>query len=1170
MLLGTFELGDRVGKGGMGVVHRGRYVGPGENVDVAVKFVTGPGSAARSAEAAFLREARFAAQLNHPGIVTSLDAGRIGPEIAESVGVADGTPYLVMEWVEGGTLDERTRALDWRWIRYVLARLLSALGHAHALGILHRDIKPSNVLCRTRSDGFDPLLTDFGIGRAYEVASPEDEHGPVVGTPYYMAPEQILGSWRDEGPWSDLYSLGILAWRLTTGTVPFRGERQEVLRAHLSAKFPDWRPITEVPADLERWLRRMTARNVEGRFSTAADAARALLALEPARAQRSRGRVHRETPTTTRLSATRLPVEGGTWDHTQPLDFERAAGESGARPPTSEFVPLPARWLDEDRVIERHLRGAGLGLFGLRRTPLVGRHAEKQALWDAVRASGEDRLPRCVVLRGFAGSGKSALAEWLARRGAEVGALTTFRAYHHEQPSVGHGLEGMIERRFRTQDLPFDEALARVRTSLGPMGLDPAALLQEALGMVERIVPTSDDQADRARILSRSEWFMGVRRVIEYEARHRHVLVILDDAHWSEASIEFALGLLHEARGAITVVVTLRDPLQPERRGQAAHETLTELCEHPRTRTHTLAPLSTEDQRELVERLLGLEATLADEVVRRTAGHPLFAVQLVGDWVARGILEVGPDGFHARKGAASRLPDDIHSTWQERIASVLAPLDDPEAARGALELAAILGRDVDEHEWRRAADGELPLDLIDGLERFGLLDRRAVGWSFVHGMLHESIVQDIPSARIPALHRRCAAAIQGVAGRLAGRSWERIAEHCSAAGDYGDALVAITTAVTVHFDRENAEGVLRAAPLVQPLAEAAGRPHDLGVAESLARWGTILRFTLNLAAARETTARALELALEGRSAEEFLKHPDKRRNWVISRAHSEFALFADEEGDGEGALRHSEEAQYAAAAAGLVREEAWAASIRTSTLNEIGRLAEAHRTASAALKRLESNGDGTSKHAVHVLYSLAENEALQGHREAAIAYTLRAVSLASRLHSRASVAYGETRLAALYWFDGDLDLARLSATRAREIYLAAGSTAAGYLDVNIASFDADEGRYNGHRPRLKQLLDEFVDRGWERLTPLIRLMLATCAAGEGDWETSERLFEEAMHSQSRSGRVVPEYPAYLLYLAEAARDGRPALAARALAESRTHQSAAPRRIAERMERLAVN
>lgn len=216
LVLERFTIGERIGDGGHGTVHRAwderlcRWV--------AVKAVVGD-SAGR-----VLREAHAAARLNHPGIVTLYELGE-----------HNGCAYLVSELVEGPNLRElaRTAEISDREVADVGAELCAALTHAHSAGVVHRDLKPDNVLVRrghsggrfTRDSGERALLADFGIA-SVEDAPTLTATGQVVGTLAYMSPEQAMGE--EVGPQSDVYSLGLTLYELWSGLNP-------VLRATAAA-----------------------------------------------------------------------------------------------------------------------------------------------------------------------------------------------------------------------------------------------------------------------------------------------------------------------------------------------------------------------------------------------------------------------------------------------------------------------------------------------------------------------------------------------------------------------------------------------------------------------------------------------------------------------------------------------------------------------------------------------------------------------------------------------------------------------------------------------------------------------------------------------------------------------------------------------------------------------
>ena len=150
---------------------------------------------------------------------------------------------MVMELVEGGPSNNTSSSWTGLARASTLLQVLRALAYAHARGIIHRDLKPANVLLAVDQGGSRrAMLTDFGIAQAFDAgAAPAIDSADerVTGTPKFMAPEQITGSWREQGPWTDLYALGCLAYWMVCGRVPHEGSSAYViLKSHLERDPP--------------------------------------------------------------------------------------------------------------------------------------------------------------------------------------------------------------------------------------------------------------------------------------------------------------------------------------------------------------------------------------------------------------------------------------------------------------------------------------------------------------------------------------------------------------------------------------------------------------------------------------------------------------------------------------------------------------------------------------------------------------------------------------------------------------------------------------------------------------------------------------------------------------------------------------------------------------------
>lgn len=997
---------DTIGRGGMGTVWSATHRRSGTAVAVKVMHHQPEGWFLSQ----FREEVRSVASLDHPNVVRVFDYGQLD---APLLTIPEGAPYLVMDLATEGTLTQRRGQLPWGTLEPMLKQLLQALGHAHARGIIHRDLKAGNVL--VARDG-RPVLTDFGLALLdHRLRAPRSSIAGS-GTPRYMAPEQFRARWRDLGPWTDLYAFGVLAWAMISGRPPFMQKVFDVLAAaHLGSAMPPLAPKHPVPDGIEGWLGRLLAKDPSQRFGRAAAALAALEEL---------GDPVDDRPRSVALAGGRVTV---------PLPMAEIASRGAAPSTTPLHRPQAAagRWLMD----------AGVGLFGLRRLPLVGRSLEQDTLEAALRATATERRPRAVILRGPSGCGKSALASWLAAAAHEAGLATTLFAEHTERPGLGHGLAPMMARWLHAEGLAGSELAEHLGGLADRLGANDDEL--------DAWLALLDPMGERRVVMPPAERLVAMRELLERGVGDRALVIHLDDVQWSDDALGLTRQLL-DSDLPVLLLLTAREEALAE--NETAREKLRALEGHDATTTLPLGPLDGRHRTDLVAQVFGLASSLAVQVAERTAGNPLFAVQLVGDWVQRGLLVSTPDGFALRQGEDAPLPDDMVDVWTGPLERAL---DGAQHHYLPLLAAAALGARVDRREWPAVcrvlgADGEE--ELVEVLTRRRLAIADGDGWRFVHGMLRETVLARADPADVRKVHDACTLAL----GALRAAP-ERVGRHALEAGRWATAgmmLLQAAERAMQEADPGRALAILQACETA--FSEVPDAQNDLLAVENLRC--RVLTSQGRLADVEEAAARLAERGAGTRWAH--VAELAIGRAKVVDRRHGE-------------AERHLRNALACEPHEDELRAQALMALAVVAM--SAGRFDEAEEHAAKGLEHYRACGsqEGITVGS-NVLGHLAEERG--DWAQAEIRY-VEAHDLSQRMGSRLSRAIALDGVATSLLFQGQAELALDVIHRSVELVSRVGSRAEASVRQDLGLIQLALGRSSEARDTLLQVQRELANGG---------------------------------------------------------------------------------------------
>ncbi len=1044
IVLGDYVLTEVVAKGGMAEVWRAAHTEL--NTPVAVKLIKDQAVARE----VFEREVQTVASLNHPGVIRIFDYGLVDEETAiQTRGkFPEHCPWFAMELAEMGTLQD-SPPRDYEALYHVVASVLEALAHAHARGFVHRDIKPENLLMTDLDSRQRPVIkiSDFGIARS-QFEDRTRQGTESAGTPRYMAPEQFMGKTHLIGPSSDFYALGCVVLEWLNNRALFGGVSNPLQLGfkHVNDPLPELRPTFEIPIGVANWLERMTNKVPAQRFSFAAEALAAMPAPSAA--------------TNTRES--RL-----VWD---------SADADGARPATSK------------------------NLFHLQEIPLFGREEAREELRNKLFTVRRQNEASAVVIQGGPGVGKSRLAEWFAQRAHELGAAHYLRVTHGDLDRRD-ALSRALATYFRCIGKSREIARARLFERLGG---GASVDFETLVDVMQPFLDLRDDDVTRSAVPAKLR-DLTIASVLEVLSAERPLILWLDDAQWGSDSLRLADLLIRAEdvpRMPVFVLATIRDDALTE---ESSAE-LEELVRRDVTDVIPLSPLSDEEQAHLIKHLVDIGEDVINDVVSSTKGIPLRAIHTVGDWLETGAVEPRPDGFVVSSDQVGTQefirPAEL---WKSRFDESLRELENAEEARRALEVAAAIGRVVQQEEWSLALGSAGIPEQVGLVER--LVGRRLAkwtddGWQFLHGDLTDTIRQEaIAQGRWSDAHRACARALSSLAVEHTHEMWARIAGHQREAGLPNAAFTHLVKAARIALHAEHQKAAISYRRSLLELAE------EMQVGPRDMRKSWLAYFAIAAGANRRPLAETEEMA-------RLLIDTARQCRWyeVLARTHEVLMTTLAGQGKHDEAILAGQDSIDLFEQLGEARSAAQVRGAMAQMLLEAGLVEEATHIALASLEEAEREDDDET--VARALERLGRAHIELDRLDEASDYFSRGLELARQIGMRELEAHIIDGQATVARHQERFDDAVEGYRQAAQLFDSMQSRSVWVSRYNRAAVLALRGDWPHARDLFQKSLEAFEDFGLHSYALLARAAVGTDASLNGDiaaasehWASAEAGFK---------------------------------------------------------------
>ncbi len=733
-LLDRYELLAEAGRGGMGVVYRGRD--PVLDREVAIKMIP-PMELGRDTEERFQREARLVAGMDHPAIVPIHDFGR-----------HEGSLFFVMPWVRGTLLRELIQqgALMLDEILDIAIQVAEGLDYSHSRGVIHRDVKPGNVMVSRDAGVLRARVLDFGLARG-STERRLTKTGGLIGSMTNLSPEQISLGRVDER--SDLYALGTVLYECLTGEPPFSGAVHSVL----------FRIVHEQPCklrdrgfdydpELEEIVLSCLAKDPEVRPQRGAELAEQL--------ERHRAGLDESL-------------------RSRPMSTHERPALRSTQPIPSPMVGRRAEWAELQGRLSAALAGECQlvlveGEAGTGKTRLL---QELESL---------ARMRRIRVLRGRIVDRESAIPY--------QGLCDLVQDYFrlHETDSQGEGTAGQMSADFSdlAADLvrffPLLAEIRELRELRGEADVEPETA---------RSSPPDLKDADPTRL------YELLARTLARIGGGRPLVMLIENLHLGEVSLA-ALSYVVRRLGPTPTLIVGTCRRTEVTAGHTLLTMLKSFNDDPRFCSIGLGPLGKADFRRLLEIQLGSAEIRDDLVRRlydATEGNPYFGQELVRSLLETEGISRDDSGCWALLGDSVLIAEALPSTIQQAVERRVERL--PETLRHLLSLASVLGKSFTYRDLENLVevDGELDIDLDDALDELvsrDLLEEdtksRDDRLHFASGMVRDILYHDLSRRKRRSLHRRHAYSLEKRYAERLERLYPQLVHHFSV-GDVADKTI---------------------------------------------------------------------------------------------------------------------------------------------------------------------------------------------------------------------------------------------------------------------------------------------------------------------------------------------------------------------------------------------